>query len=64
MRTREGMAIARERGKLEGKPPKLNPRQQEHLLELHEDGTHSIADLAGLFSVSRSTVYRTLERRQ
>ncbi|MEV5951526.1 recombinase family protein [Streptomyces sp. NPDC051993] len=28
MRTREGMAIARSKGKLKGKQPKLTPRQQ------------------------------------
>jgi DNA invertase Pin-like site-specific DNA recombinase len=62
MRTREGMAVARARGKLRGKPPKLTARQQAHLVQLHGAGEHSIADLAEMFSVSRATVYRTLER--
>lgn len=62
MRTREGMAIARAKGKLKGKRPKLTPRRQAHLIALHEDGEHTIADLAELFSVGRSTVYRAIER--
>jgi len=62
MRTREGMAIARANGKLRGKPPKLSARQQKHLVDLHHAGEHSIADLAELFTVSRATVYRVLER--
>jgi DNA invertase Pin-like site-specific DNA recombinase len=62
MRTREGMAIARANGKLKGKPPKLSTRQQKHLVDLHDAGEHSIADLAELFTVSRATVYRVLER--
>ena len=62
MRTREGMAIARAKGKLKGKRPKLTPRQQAHLIALHEDGEHTIAELAELFSVGRSTVYRAKER--
>jgi DNA invertase Pin-like site-specific DNA recombinase len=62
MRTREGMAVARSRGKLRGKPPKLTTRQQAHLVQLHHAGEHSIADLAEMFSISRATVYRTLER--
>jgi DNA invertase Pin-like site-specific DNA recombinase len=62
MRTREGMAVARARGKLRGKPPKLSARQQAHLVQLHGAGEHSIADLAEMFSVSRPTVYRALER--
>jgi DNA invertase Pin-like site-specific DNA recombinase len=46
MRTREGMAIARAKGKLKGKRPKLIPRQQARLIALHEDGEHTIAELA------------------
>ncbi len=62
MRTREGMAIARDKGRLRGKQPKLTARRQKHLVELHEAGKHNIAELAELFNVSRATVYRTLER--
>ena len=63
MRTREGMAIARSRGKLRGKQPKLSDRQQRELCRMHATGEYSISDLAELFSVSRPTVYRTLNRR-
>ena len=63
MRTREGMAIARARGKLRGKQPKLSDRQQRELCRIHATGQYSISDLAELFSVSRPTVYRTLNRR-
>ena len=63
MRTREGMAIARARGKLHGKQPKLSDRQQRELCRMHATGEYSISDLAELFSVSRPTVYRTLNRR-
>src|SRR6266540_4687332 len=64
LRTREGMAIARANGKLKGKPPKLTARQQTHLVKLHTAGEHTIPELAELFSVSRATVYRVLERGQ
>ena len=63
MRTREGMAIARAKGKLRGKQPKLSDRQQRELCRMHATGEYSISDLAELFSVSRPTVYRTLNRR-
>ena len=62
MRTREGMAIARTKGKLRGKQPKLSEKQQNELGRMHATGEYSISDLAELFSVSRPTVYRTLER--
>ena len=62
MRTREGMAVARTKGKLRGKQPKLSDRQQRELCRMHATGEYSISDLAELFSVSRPTVYRTLKR--
>lgn len=62
LRTCEGMAIARAKGKLRGKQPKLSEKQQKELCRMHESGEYSISNLAELFSVSRPTVYRTLSR--
>ena len=62
LRTREGMAIARARGKLRGKRPKLSDRQQRELRRMYDTGQYAISDLAELFSVSRPTVYRTIAR--
>jgi DNA invertase Pin-like site-specific DNA recombinase len=62
MRTREGLEVARAAGKLRGRRPKLTPRQETHLVQLHRTGEHSPTDLAHLFGVGRSTVYRALER--
>ena len=83
MRTCDGMAIARAKGKLRGKQPKLSDRQQRELCRMHATGEYSeemsdrqqrelcrmhatgeysISDLAELFSVSRPTLYRTLNQ--
>lgn len=62
LRTREGMAIARAKGKLRGKQPKLSDKQQKELCRMHGTAKYSISDLAELFSISRPTVYRTLLR--
>ena len=62
LRTREGMKVAKAKGRLRGKQPKLNARQEAHLVALHEAGEHSTAELANLFGVARSTVYRAIER--
>ena len=62
MRTREGMAIARAKGRLKGKAPELSPTKRAVRLQLHAAGDHTIAELAELFSVSRATVYRELAR--
>lgn len=62
VRTREGMAVARAKGKLRGRAPKLSTTQETHLAKLHAAGEHSISDLAELFGISRPTVYRALAR--
>jgi DNA invertase Pin-like site-specific DNA recombinase len=62
MRTREGMAVARAAGKLGGRQPKLNQAQEAHLARLHEAGEKTPGELAELFGVARSTVYRAIER--
>jgi len=64
LRTREGMRIAKAKGHLRGKQPKLNPRQEAHLVALHRAGDHSTAELGDLFGVARSTVYRAIQREQ
>lgn len=62
MRTREGMKVARAKGRLRGKQPKLKPAQEAHLVELWRAGKHTSAELAELFSVARSTIYRAVQR--
>ncbi len=58
------MKVAKAKGRLRGKQPKLNPRQEAHLVSLFETGDHSTAELADLFGVGRSTVYRAQQRRR
>jgi DNA invertase Pin-like site-specific DNA recombinase len=62
LRTREGMKIARAKGRLRGKQPKLSDKQQKELARMHGTGQYTISDLAELFSISRPTVHRTLIR--
>ena len=61
-RTREGMAVARAKGRLKGRQPKLSARQAREMRRMRDTGEYSISDLAEVFSVSRPTVYRTLAR--
>ncbi len=64
LHTIEGMARARQRGKLKGKQPKLNGQQRAHLLQLDRERKKTPTELAGLFGVSRATVYRELKKAQ
>ena len=56
------MKVAKAKGRLQGKQPKLNVRQEAHLVALHRAGEHSVAELGDLFGVTRSTVYRAIQR--
>jgi len=62
LRTKEGMRIAKAKGRLRGKQPKLNPRQEAQLVALLKSGEYSTAELGDLFGVARSTVYRAIGR--
>lgn len=59
MRTRVGMKVAKAKGRLRGKQPKLSKIQSRHLVELNARGAYTTAEL---FSVSRATVCRTIYR--
>jgi len=56
------MKVAKAKGRLRGKQPKLNRRQEAHLVSLVHSGEYSTAEVADLFGVGRSTVYRAIER--
>jgi DNA invertase Pin-like site-specific DNA recombinase len=62
LRTKEGMRVAKVKGHLRGKQPKLSKKQEAHLVSLIHSGEYSTAEVAELFGVGRSTVYRAIER--
>jgi len=42
--------------------PRLKPAQDREIRRMHDRGDYNVAEIAALFSVSRPTVYRSLER--
>ena len=48
MRTREGMKVAKAKGRLRGKAPKLSAAQETHLVGLYRAGQHTTAELAAV----------------
>jgi Helix-turn-helix domain of resolvase len=56
------MRVAKAKGHLRSKQPKLNPRQEAHLVKLLHTGEYSTAEIGDLFGVARSTVYRAVAR--
>jgi hypothetical protein len=63
LRAREVIKVAKAKGRLRGKQPKLKPNQAKHLL-VHDSGSYTQGELAEFFGVGRSTVYRTIQRMQ
>ncbi len=64
LRTVEGMKVAKAEGRLKGKQPRLSRRQEAHLVSLVHSGEYSTLEVAELFSVGRSTVYRAIQRQR
>lgn len=61
-RTREGVAIAKDQGRMTGRKPKLTDLQHERLLKNYEDGADGIKQLMELYGLSRSAVYAAIVR--
>ena len=64
LRTVEGMKVAKAKGRLKGKQPKLSGKQEAHLVSLVHSGEYSTLEVAELFGVGRSTVCRAIERQR
>lgn len=60
--TRDGLAAARARGRRGGRPAKLNPDQVALAQRLYDAGEHTVAQIAAMFTVARSTVYGHLAK--
>ena len=57
-RTREGLASARKRGRIGGRPPALSGAQKDEVRRMRDDEQRAIAEIARLFKVSERTVRR------
>lgn len=57
-RTIEGLAAARKRGRVGGRPPALSPAQKAEVKRMRDVDLRPIPEIAGLFKVSTKTVRR------
>ena len=60
--TRDGLAAARARGRKRGRRPKLTAAQVRQAQRLYDEGEHTVAEVAAMFGVLRSTVYGQLDK--
>jgi DNA invertase Pin-like site-specific DNA recombinase len=56
------MAAARARGRKSGRRPKLTTQQARQIQRLYDEGEHTVAQIAEMFRVPRSTVYGHLDK--
>ena len=67
VRTRDGLAAARARGRTGGQKAKLTPRQAKIAQDMYEElgpvgrRTQTVAEITADFGVSRPTIYRYLQ---
>ncbi len=57
-RTKAGLAAARSRGRLGGRPRKLSSKQIEMAQKLMKDPSNSIKEICDTLKISRATLYR------
>lgn len=62
-RTKEGLASARARGRVGGRPEKLAETQRRQMLKLYDSQDLSAAEIASMFGISRGTLYRYVRLR-
>ncbi|WP_308115527.1 MULTISPECIES: recombinase family protein [unclassified Rhodococcus (in: high G+C Gram-positive bacteria)] len=60
-RTHAGLAAARERGKVGGRPPALTPSKKREATRMRHAGS-TVGDIAEVLGVSKRTLYRHFQR--
>jgi DNA invertase Pin-like site-specific DNA recombinase len=59
-RTQAGLAAARARGRLGGRPSKLNEAKLQVIRKLYADKNNQIPDICQMFGISKATLYRVV----
>ena len=62
-RTNAGLAAARARGRVGGRPTVMNPKKIDKARKLYDSRQHTVAEIAEMLNVSVATIYRHLGAR-
>ena len=57
-RTNEGLAAARKRGRIGGRPQSLSVEAKEQIRRMRDEEHRPVSEIARTFKVSRATIYR------
>lgn len=63
-RTQTGLAAARSRGRVGGRPRALDAKKAAIAQELYNRKTHSVAEICRTLGISRATLYRSIKARE
>ena len=57
-----GLAAARARGRMGGRPKRLDPAKLALALRLHSEDKHTIREICQMMGISKSTLYNYLAK--
>ena len=63
-RTQAGLKAARARGRMGGRPPLLDSRQINRMLEMYEQGKNTVAEICKIYDISRPSFYNYLKKQK
>lgn len=61
-RTQAGLAAARARGKLGGRPTSLNKEKRKAVVQLYDDAKLPIKEICEMFGISKPTLYKYVKQ--
>jgi DNA invertase Pin-like site-specific DNA recombinase len=63
-RTQAGLKAARARGKMGGRPPLLDTRQINRMMEMYDEQKNTVAEICKIYNISRPSFYNYLNNRR
>lgn len=63
-RTQAGLKAARARGKMGGRPPLLDTRQINRMVEMYDEQKNTVAEICKIYNISRPSFYNYLNNRK
>jgi DNA invertase Pin-like site-specific DNA recombinase len=63
-RTDAGLKAARARGRLGGRPPMLDNRQINRMIEMYDEQKNTVAEICKIYSISRPSFYNYLRKKK
>jgi len=63
-RTQAGLKAARVRGKMGGRPPLLDIRQINRMIEMYDEQKNTVAEICKIYNISRPSFYNYLNNRK